>query len=305
MKMPPQPSTDQTLRAENAELRARLEEAEEMLRAIRAGEVDALVVEGDAGPALYTLQGVDAEQNRLHGEMLAQVSDAVVAVDSGDRIMYLNAVGERLYGVRSAEVLGCKRPEVYTRCWSSPEDEARMDAALSERGQWRGELVHRARDGREFPVEVSLILLRGADGEFRGRIATIRVITERKEAEAALRRNAALFSEIIAQAPGGVYVVDAQFRLAQMNPEALPFFASAQPAMGRDFAEVMEILWGPELGPQLASIFRNTLATGERTSRRASPSGGTTSAWSRPSNGKRSASACRTGSTGWCAISRM
>ena len=133
MKMPPQPSTDQSLRAENAELRARLEDAEEMLRAERSGLITA-----------------------------------------------------------------------------------------------------------------------------------IRDITERQEVEAALRRNAALFSEIIEQAPGGVYVVDAQFCVAQMNVESLPFFASAQPLFGRDFNEVLEIVWGPEIGPQIATIFRHTLATGER-----------------------------------------
>jgi PAS domain S-box-containing protein len=89
-------------------------------------------------------------------------------------------------------------------------------------------------------------------------------ITERKQAEAALRGNTALFYKIIEQAPGGVYVVDAQFRVAQMNAESLPFFASAQPLIGRDFDEALGIVWGPEIGPQIASIFRRTLATGER-----------------------------------------
>ena len=42
--------TEQTLLDENPELRARLEEAEDTLRAIRGGEVDALVVEGAEGP---------------------------------------------------------------------------------------------------------------------------------------------------------------------------------------------------------------------------------------------------------------
>ena len=100
--------------------------------------------------------------------------------------------------------------------------------------------------------------------ERSGLITAIRDITERQEVEAALRRNAALFSKIIEQAPGGVYVVDAQFCVAQMNVESLPFFASAQPLFGRDFNEVLEIVWGPEIGPQIATIFRHTLATGER-----------------------------------------
>ncbi|WP_310570188.1 PAS domain S-box protein [Gemmatimonas sp.] len=84
------------------------------------------------------------------------------------------------------------------------------------------------------------------------------------EVEVALRRNEALFSTIIEQAPGGVYVVDAQFRVAHMNAQTRPYFAAVQPLIGRDFDEVMEIVWGPEIGPQIANIFRHTLATGER-----------------------------------------
>jgi len=263
--MPANESTEPSLRAENAELRARLKEAEEALRAIRAGEVDALVGEGDAGPQLFTPQGLDAEQSRLRGEMLAQVSDAVIAADLEQRLTFLNAAAERQYGVRAGEVLGRTLPEIFTSHWPSPVAEAGMRTALSERGEWRGELIHRTRDGRELPVETSIaILLNPETGERTGLIVAIRDITKRKAAEAALRRNTALFSKIIEQAPGGVYVVDAQFRVAQMNAESLPFFASVQPLIGRDFDEVLEIVWGPEIGPQCASLFRHTLATGER-----------------------------------------
>jgi PAS domain S-box-containing protein len=105
---------------------------------------------------------------------------------------------------------------------------------------------------------------RDEHGEIIGFSAMVVDITERKQADAALRANTALFYEIIEQAPGGVYVVDAQFRLAQVNAEALPTFASVQPLIGCDFDEVMDVVWGPEIGPQCASIFRHTLATGER-----------------------------------------
>src|SRR6185436_6733812 len=94
------------LLAANAELRVRLEEAEETLRAIRSGEVDALVVDGPAGPQVYTLQGVDAESNQFRGEILAQISDAVVAVDNDYRVTYLNAAAERQYAVNGSEALG-------------------------------------------------------------------------------------------------------------------------------------------------------------------------------------------------------
>ena len=83
-----------------------------MLRAIRSGDVDALVIDSDAGPQVYTLQGLDAETNRFRGEMLAQVSDAVIAVDNEDRIIYLNAAAERLYGFTASTALGRTRSKI-------------------------------------------------------------------------------------------------------------------------------------------------------------------------------------------------
>src|SRR5512141_3321081 len=45
--------------AENEELRLRLEEAEETLRAIGSGEVDAFVVSGPDGEQVFTLKGAE------------------------------------------------------------------------------------------------------------------------------------------------------------------------------------------------------------------------------------------------------
>src|SRR5215210_3971109 len=100
--------TEQTLRAENAELRARLEEAEETLRAIRNGEVDALVV----GEQIYMLESSDAASNRFRGEVLAQINDVVIALDNDNRVTYLNPAAERQYGLDASAVLGCDLGEV-------------------------------------------------------------------------------------------------------------------------------------------------------------------------------------------------
>ncbi len=47
------------LLAENEDLRLRLEEALDTLRAIRSGEVDALVVSTPQGDQVYTLKGAE------------------------------------------------------------------------------------------------------------------------------------------------------------------------------------------------------------------------------------------------------
>jgi signal transduction histidine kinase len=83
-------------------LRSRLAEAEEMLRAIRRGEVDAVVVEGGSGRQVYTLQSAEEPYRRLVEEMQ---EGAVIITGRGD-ILYANArfaalVGEPLQSVVS------------------------------------------------------------------------------------------------------------------------------------------------------------------------------------------------------------
>src|SRR5580704_17180473 len=126
-------------RTECDELQLRLEEAEDLLAAIRSGEVDALVVESASGPRLFTLPGLDAETNRFRGEILAQISDAVIVSDGVQRIVYLNAAAEQLYGVAAAEALGRPVSKLYSIRWRKPEDEAAEESDLREDGEWLGE----------------------------------------------------------------------------------------------------------------------------------------------------------------------
>ncbi len=91
----------------------------------------------------------------------------------------------------------------------------------------------------------------------------IRDITQRKHAEDALRSDEALFAALIDQAPMGVYVVDADFRMAQINPKASPQFRKIRPLIGRDFGEILNILWPPQAAASLVAQFRQTLRTGE------------------------------------------
>ncbi len=105
---------------------------------------------------------------------------------------------------------------------------------------------------------------RDSQGNPSAVLQTLTDISERKQAEAALRQNAGLFATLVEQAPNGMYVVDAQFRMQQVNALAQPVFESVHPLIGRDFSEVLRILWGPEMGDQVAGIFRHTLETGER-----------------------------------------
>ncbi len=91
----------------------------------------------------------------------------------------------------------------------------------------------------------------------------IRDITVRKRAEEALLRSEALFSTLIEQAPFGIYVVDAKFRLQQVNVRALAVFKDIEPLIGRNFSEVLPLLWSKRISDPIIKRFRHTLKTGE------------------------------------------
>src|SRR5580698_7155989 len=61
--------THEQLTAEVAELRGRLDEANETLHAIRSGDVDAVLVQGPEGNQLFTLKGADEPYRVLIEEM--------------------------------------------------------------------------------------------------------------------------------------------------------------------------------------------------------------------------------------------
>jgi PAS domain S-box-containing protein len=91
----------------------------------------------------------------------------------------------------------------------------------------------------------------------------IRDITARRQTEETLNRSEALFSTLIEQAPYGIYIVDAKFRLQQVNDRALPIFKNIQPLIGRDFSEIHHLLWSKRVSDPIIKRFRHTLKTGE------------------------------------------
>jgi PAS domain S-box len=88
-------------------------------------------------------------------------------------------------------------------------------------------------------------------------------LLERRQAEEAVRQRTAQFETLLNQAPLGVYLVDAGFRITQVNPTARPIFGDIPDLIGRDFDEVIHILWTKEYADEIVRIFRHTLETGE------------------------------------------
>jgi PAS domain S-box-containing protein len=123
-----------------------------------------------------------------------------------------------------------------------------------------------ARAGEESRVEG---MEAGADDylikPFSARELVARVSAQRgrKQAQEALRASEAQLQTLFNEVPLGVYVIDADFRIRLVNPTALPFFGDIPDLIGRDFDEVIHILWPPEYADEIVQRFQHTLETGE------------------------------------------
>lgn len=75
--------------------------------------------------------------------------------------------------------------------------------------------------------------------------------------------NSAQFQTLFDESPLGIYLIDADFRIRDVNPTALPVFGNLSDLIGRDFEETVHLLWDKEFADEVVRIFRRTLETGE------------------------------------------
>jgi PAS domain S-box-containing protein len=94
--------TLEELLAENADLKARLQEAEENLTAIRTGGVDALVISGPRGEQVYTL----SEADRPYRIIVEEMNEGTVTTDDQGTILYSNKQFSKMLGVPLSKVIG-------------------------------------------------------------------------------------------------------------------------------------------------------------------------------------------------------
>jgi len=96
----------------------------------------------------------------------------------------------------------------------------------------------------------------------RGHATAWRSRPEALEQELRLRNEQ--FEMLLNAAPIGVYLIDANFRIQHVNPVARQVAgADAGELVGRDYSEVVHLIWSRERAEEVARIFRRTLETGE------------------------------------------
>ena len=199
------------------------------------------------------------EQLRYQADLLANVSDAIVASDTQYRITAWNAAAEAIYGWKAEEVLGRYGLEITRTEWLGA-DANEMRRTIAEMGQWHGQVTQQRKDGTRVPVEVASIVLHDEAGRITGYVSVNRDITERKRAEEALARERILLRTLIDNLPDAIYVKDAEGRKVLSNPadvHSMGLQAEAE-VLGKTDREV----YPPEVAASFDAHDQSVLQTG-------------------------------------------
>jgi PAS domain S-box-containing protein len=129
-----------------------MREAEETLRAIQSGAVDAFVVEEADGHRVYTLEGSDLPYSTL----VERMQQGAAMLDDRGCIVYCNLCLVQLWGVPRESIVGR-----HLKDWVAPADHSTYEKLLAD-AQVRsteGELRLHCADGKLIPANFSFSLL--------------------------------------------------------------------------------------------------------------------------------------------------
>ena len=170
-KLPPSTSPDrQTI------LRAQSDAAEETLRAILSGEVDALMVRGRRGAQMVSLQGGEPAYRML----VEAMSEGAATLARDGAVLYCNRRFAEMILRPPGKMIGIA---VQSLLAETERDRFQTLLADARKAVAKGEFNLRCADGTLLPVYLSLNRLRGFKGQALGMVITDLSEQKRKQAE--------------------------------------------------------------------------------------------------------------------------
>ena len=165
----------------------------------------------------------DLSLDGRHARLLIDTAnDAVVSIDDASVILDWNKTAERMFGWTRAEAVGQVLTELIVPPQHREAHHRGLARFLASRTPGilnrRVETTALARDGREFDIELSVWPVETA-GRFTFS-AFLRDISDRKSAEAALRKSEEKYRQVVENAYEGI-IVSQDGRLKYANPRAL------------------------------------------------------------------------------------
>lgn len=177
----------------------------------------------------------------------------------------VNGPAMQTSGVARGDVIG--KPLWDCDWWNfDPEVQKRLRAAVARAAkgeQTRYETEMRIAGDKRIVIDFLLTPHRDPAGKVDFLIPSGIDLTERVRTEKLLRAANESLQYLVTTSPFGVYVVDADFRFALVSAGAQKAFLNIEPLIGRDFAEIVRVIWPEPFASEVIGRFRDTLATGK------------------------------------------
>jgi|GEM_PF-1444256 len=163
-------------------------------------------------------------------------------------LTFVNPAFLSMWGYEAeTEVLGRSSVEF----WQEPDNASKVIISLRQRGNWRGELFGKHRDGSTFFVEVAASQVTDASGQPLCLLGVFADITERKRMEDALRESEARYRTLFERANDAIFVEDGEDQIIDVNQRACEL-------LGYTRAELLQMrvpdLIAPEVGRRKYAI---------------------------------------------------
>lgn len=159
---------------------------------------------------LAAFERVEAQRQQAEGKfeaLLEAAPDALVIVNQDGIIVLVNSQTERMFGYQRADMLGQPVELLVPEKWRAGHVQHRKRYSTDPQPRPMGqhlELTARHKEGREFPVEISLSPLKTADGLLV--TATVRDISERKKVQHGLERAETRYRSLVEAIPAVTFM---------------------------------------------------------------------------------------------------
>ncbi|MCW5798564.1 MAG: PAS domain S-box protein [Nitrospira sp.] len=162
-------------------------------------------------------EALQESEERLRS-IVQSTGDAIILMDTRGNVAFWNSGAEKIFGYTAREIFGQPVTRIIPERFREAHLQGVARVAAAGRLTMQAdmfELVGLRRDGTEFPLEFSLAAWTTRSKLFITGI--IRDISERRQAEAALRESEERFRRIMENSPALIFIKDVEGRYLQTN----------------------------------------------------------------------------------------
>ncbi|HKH62289.1 MAG TPA: PAS domain S-box protein [Flavitalea sp.] len=203
------------------------------------------------------------EKLRYQAGMIENIRDAVISTDLDFNIISWNSMADEIYGFSREEAMGKNiRVLIKHEYFSTTNENVLVE--LYEKDHWEGEVYCDRKDGKRVYLFTALSFVKNDRGERIGLVGVNRDITQRYEAEKALRISEERYRSVVDALNEGIVLQDSQGKLITCNKSAKSIF-------GHNFTGLQFNVQGwrciKENGDEFSAVddpFTITMQTGKR-----------------------------------------